>query len=92
MDAAALAERALGVGQEADNFAFVHVGSGIGMGLVLGGRLHRGVHGVAGEIAFMPLGGDPRAWDAEASAGSSAGGGRTPAGRVLAGDAGDRRP
>jgi predicted NBD/HSP70 family sugar kinase len=74
VDAAALAERALGVGQEADNFAFVHVGSGVGMGLVLGGRLHRGVHGVAGEIAFMPLGRDPRAWrDTEASAGSSAG-------------------
>ena len=74
VDAAALAERALGVGQEADNFAFVHVGSGVGMGLVLGGRLHRGVHGVAGEIAFMPLGRDPRAWrDVEASAGSSAG-------------------
>jgi predicted NBD/HSP70 family sugar kinase len=62
VDAAALAERALGVGTEADNFAFVHVGSGVGMGLVLGGRLHRGVHGVAGEIAFMPLGRSPRAW------------------------------
>ncbi len=62
VDAAALAERALGAGQEADNFAFVHVGTGIGMGLVIGGRLHRGVHGVAGEIAFMPLGGDPQAW------------------------------
>ena len=62
VDAAALAERALGVGQEADSFAFVHVGTGIGMGLVLGGRLHRGVHGVAGEIAFLPLGGDPPAW------------------------------
>jgi predicted NBD/HSP70 family sugar kinase len=74
VDAAALAERALGVGQEADNFAFVHVGSGVGMGLVLGGRLHRGVHGVAGEIAFMPLGRDPRAWrDTEAGAGSLAG-------------------
>jgi predicted NBD/HSP70 family sugar kinase len=62
VDAAALAERALGVGTEVDNFAFVHVGSGVGMGLVLGGRLHRGVHGVAGEIAFMPLGRGPRAW------------------------------
>jgi predicted NBD/HSP70 family sugar kinase len=62
VDAAALAERALGVGTEADNFAFVHVGSGVGMGLVLGGRLHRGVHGVAGEIAFLPLGRDPQAW------------------------------
>src|SRR5579864_7233221 len=55
VDAAALAERALGVGQEADSFAWVHVGTGIGMGVVLGGRLHRGVHGVAGEIAFMPV-------------------------------------
>jgi predicted NBD/HSP70 family sugar kinase len=70
VDAAALAERALGVGTEADNFAFVHVGSGIGMGLVLGGRLHRGVHGAAGEIAFLPLGRDPQGWtDMEASAG-----------------------
>jgi predicted NBD/HSP70 family sugar kinase len=56
VDAAALAERALGHGRDVDNFAFVHIGTGIGMGLVLGGRLHRGVHGVAGEIAFMPLG------------------------------------
>ena len=56
VDAAALAERALGHGRDVDDFAFVHVGTGIGMGLVLGGRLHRGVHGVAGEIAFMPLG------------------------------------
>jgi predicted NBD/HSP70 family sugar kinase len=86
VDAAALAERALGVGQEADNFAFVHVGSGVGMGLVLGGRLHRGVHGVAGEIAFMPLGRDPRAWrDTEASAGSLAGSG----GGSLAGSGAD---
>jgi predicted NBD/HSP70 family sugar kinase len=62
VDAAALAERALGHGQDADDFAFVHVGTGIGMGLVLDGRLRRGVHGVAGEIAFMPIGaaaGDP---------------------------------
>jgi predicted NBD/HSP70 family sugar kinase len=62
VDAAALAERALGEGRETDNFAFVHVGSGVGMGLVLGGRLHRGVHGVAGEIAFLPVGGDSQAW------------------------------
>jgi predicted NBD/HSP70 family sugar kinase len=73
-DAAALAERALGVGQEADDFAFVHVGTGIGMGLVLGGRLHRGVHGVAGEIAFMPLGGDPQAWASSAGAGAAGAG------------------
>ena len=55
VDAAALAERTHGYGRNRESFAFVHVGTGIGMGLVLGGRLHRGVHGVAGEIAFMPL-------------------------------------
>jgi predicted NBD/HSP70 family sugar kinase len=57
VDAAALAERALGHGREVDNFAFVHIGTGIGMGLILGGQLVRGAHGVAGEIAFMPLSG-----------------------------------
>jgi predicted NBD/HSP70 family sugar kinase len=56
VDAAALAERAHGHGRDVDDFAFVHVGTGIGMGLVLGGRLHRGRHGAAGEIAFMPFG------------------------------------
>jgi predicted NBD/HSP70 family sugar kinase len=55
VDAAALAERTHGHGRGRESFAFVHVGTGIGMGLVIGGRLHRGVHGVAGEIAFMPL-------------------------------------
>ena len=55
VDAEALAERELGHGRNVDDFAFVHVGTGIGMGLVLGGQLRRGVHGVAGEIAFMPL-------------------------------------
>jgi predicted NBD/HSP70 family sugar kinase len=57
VDAAALAERALGHGREVDHFAFVHIGTGIGMGLVLGGQLLRGAHGVAGEIAFLPLSG-----------------------------------
>jgi predicted NBD/HSP70 family sugar kinase len=55
VDAAALAERAHGHGRHADSFAFVTVGTGIGMGLVLGGQLHRGAHGTAGEIAFLPL-------------------------------------
>jgi predicted NBD/HSP70 family sugar kinase len=55
VDAAALAERALGHGRDVDHFAFVHIGTGIGMGLVLGGQLLRGAHGVAGEIAFLPI-------------------------------------
>ena len=59
VDAAALAERTHGYGRDQESFAFVHIGTGIGMGLVLDGRLRRGVHGVAGEIAFMPLDGVP---------------------------------
>jgi predicted NBD/HSP70 family sugar kinase len=55
VDAAALAERAHGHGREFSSFAFVWIGSGIGLGLVLDGRLHRGAHGVAGEIAYMPI-------------------------------------
>jgi predicted NBD/HSP70 family sugar kinase len=57
VDAAALAERALGHGRDVDDFAWVHVGTGIGMGLIIGGQLLRGAHGVAGEIAYMPLSG-----------------------------------
>src|SRR5215472_1010565 len=57
VDAAALAERAHGHGREVDSFAFVSVGTGIGMGLVIGGQLFRGAHGVAGEIAYMPMSG-----------------------------------
>jgi predicted NBD/HSP70 family sugar kinase len=66
VDAAAMAERALGHGREVDNFAFVHIGTGVGMGLMLGGQLLRGAHGVAGEIAFMPLSGGSGADEAEA--------------------------
>jgi predicted NBD/HSP70 family sugar kinase len=55
VDAAALAEQAHGHGRDVDHFAFVHFGTGIGMGLVIAGQLLRGAHGVAGEIAFLPL-------------------------------------
>jgi predicted NBD/HSP70 family sugar kinase len=57
---AALAEREHGHGRNVDNFVFLSVGTGIGMALVIDGRLHRGAHGAAGEVAYMPLGmGDP---------------------------------
>lgn len=57
IDAAALAERAHGHGRDVDSFAFISIGTGIGMGLVIGGQLHRGAHGAAGEIGFLPIGG-----------------------------------
>jgi predicted NBD/HSP70 family sugar kinase len=64
VDAATLAEREHGHGRDVGTFAFVSVGTGIGMGLVIDGNLHRGVHGAAGEIAYMPIsaeqGSDPQ--------------------------------
>jgi glucokinase len=40
------------------DLAFLALGTGIGMGLVSGGKLLRGVGGAAGEIAFLPFGRD----------------------------------
>lgn len=56
---AALGELHAGVGHEADDFAVVSVGTGIGAGVVVGRRLFRGAHGGAGEIGYLPLGADP---------------------------------
>lgn len=58
VNASALAEQALGHGRDVASFAFVSVGTGIGMGLILDGKLHRGAHRVAGEIGFLPLDND----------------------------------
>jgi predicted NBD/HSP70 family sugar kinase len=55
VDAATLAEREHGHGRDVATFAFVWVSSGIGMGLMMDGKLHRGVHGAAGEIAYLPI-------------------------------------
>jgi predicted NBD/HSP70 family sugar kinase len=49
---AALGERWLGVARGVDDFVFLSVGTGMGAGLVLGGELHRGRNGFAGEIDF----------------------------------------
>ena len=34
------------------------MGTGIGMGLVLNGQLHKGIHGAAGKLGFLPLSGE----------------------------------
>lgn len=59
VNAAALGELAAGLGRGVADFAFVAVGTGIGMGLVSGGRLVRGATGAAGEIGHLPFGVDP---------------------------------
>ncbi|MEU0571147.1 ROK family transcriptional regulator [Nonomuraea sp. NPDC005983] len=49
----ALAEHRHGAGRGVDNLAAIIIGSGVGAGLVLEGRLHRGWRGGAGEIGYM---------------------------------------
>jgi predicted NBD/HSP70 family sugar kinase len=42
-----------------DHFALVSLGTGIGLGILVGGALLRGGHFAAGEIGYLPLGSDP---------------------------------
>jgi glucokinase len=56
---AALAELNHGWGGQHRSFVFIAVGTGIGMGIVIDGRLIRGSRGAAGEIGFLPFGADP---------------------------------
>jgi predicted NBD/HSP70 family sugar kinase len=56
---AAMAERATGAAAGADDFVLVWIGIGIGLAIVLNGRLHRGVGGAAGEIGYLPVPGVP---------------------------------
>jgi predicted NBD/HSP70 family sugar kinase len=51
---AAMVERASGAARDVDDFVLVWIGGGLGMATVLGGRLHRGATGAAGEIGYLP--------------------------------------
>ena len=51
--AGTFAEWQLGAGRDADNFAMVTLGTGIGTGFVVDGRLLRGASGFAGESGHM---------------------------------------
>ena len=50
VNALALAELGYGVGSGAEHVVYVAIGSGIGAGLIVQGRLLRGAHAAAGEI------------------------------------------
>ncbi|MEJ2858165.1 MULTISPECIES: ROK family transcriptional regulator [unclassified Saccharothrix] len=51
---AAVGEHTYGAGRGVDVFACVTIGTGIGMGIVVDGRLFRGANGAAGEIGYLP--------------------------------------
>ncbi|WP_329108109.1 ROK family transcriptional regulator [Micromonospora sp. NBC_01699] len=56
---AALAEAQSGAARGVDDFVLVWVGVGVGLAIVLGGRLHHGSSGAAGEIGYLPVPGAP---------------------------------
>lgn len=59
-NAFAFGETYLGDGTRADTVAFLLIENGAGGGVVIGGRLHRGASGFAGEFGQLPVGrGEP---------------------------------
>ncbi|MFF3015246.1 ROK family protein [Streptomyces sp. NPDC057939] len=56
---AAVAEQRLGAARGHQDFVLLWNEEGLGAALVLGGRLHRGWTGGAGEVGFLPVSGHP---------------------------------
>lgn len=52
----ALGECRAGIGRGEQDLIYVKIGSGIGAGLISGGRLHRGAQGCAGDIGHVAVG------------------------------------
>jgi glucokinase len=55
-NAAALGERWRGSARNMHNFVFLALGTGIGAGVVINGRLHRGYNNAAGEVGSFVMG------------------------------------
>lgn len=51
----ALAELHRGAASDVSDLVYVKLASGVGAGIVLGGRVHRGTTGIAGEIGHVPI-------------------------------------
>ena len=54
-NAAALGEMWRGGGEGCDNVVFVTLGTGVGGGIIVGGKLLSGVHGAAGELGHIKM-------------------------------------
>lgn len=54
-NAAAWGEFMFGAGKDVEDFLLVTVGTGVGGGIVLDGRLHRGAFGIAAEIGHLRM-------------------------------------
>jgi glucokinase len=60
VNALALAEGRWGAGRGAKSFVLLAVGTGVGGGMVIDGRLHRGAGGLGGELGHVPIDFDGR--------------------------------
>ncbi|MEV4289655.1 ROK family transcriptional regulator [Nonomuraea bangladeshensis] len=60
----ALAEQAHGAARDSRDFVLLWADEGIGSAIVLGGRMHRGATGGAGEVGYMPTPGASTAREA----------------------------
>jgi predicted NBD/HSP70 family sugar kinase len=56
---AAVAEAHTGAARGVEDFVLLWLDRGVGMAVMLGGRLHRGTSGAAGEIGYLPVAGAP---------------------------------
>jgi glucokinase len=57
---AAVGEYWRGAAREIDNFVFIALGTGVGAGIFINGKLHRGAQWTAGEIGYMGVSGKKR--------------------------------
>lgn len=58
VNASTLAELRFGAGRGLENFLYAFIGRGIGLGIVVNGRLYRGASGNAGELGHLAMGPD----------------------------------
>src|SRR5262245_30762799 len=73
--AGAYGESRLGAGRAVPDMLYLGIGTGIGGGLILGGKLYRGAHGFAGEVGHIVVqedgpvcgGGNRGCWETVAS-------------------------
>ncbi|MER5863286.1 ROK family protein [Kitasatospora sp. NPDC002040] len=56
---AAFGEHAYGAARGLRHFAYLTIGTGLGLGLFLDGRVYRGATGAAGEVGYLPASGSP---------------------------------
>ncbi|NTF30470.1 ROK family protein [Rhizobium skierniewicense] len=59
VNAAVLGEAWKGCAARLETAVFIALGTGIGLGMLVNGKLVKGARGAAGEISYLPIGADP---------------------------------